>query len=290
LHLNLRAFLLLAALAACADPLGFVWRRVDVKTVPESQFRAERFMPPVESHQTSPVRFFAFDMGIQYSYNYTRAGFGRSLMPCLPAFYGLEDIGGYDPMIPWRYALYLRRLNSAPAPTPSLYPRHFGLIRNPDSPWLPRFGSVTVRGPVDCYWPFVEPKWIPPGETLRVDLAREGRTWQVNAQALDTLRVYLAFGRFEERGDQGRTLELRFLNGRKVVALARVTGRDIASSLERPDLDGVRLWPDVLEPSGLLPGLTLTPFIAERSNTSKLREKRKRERTRAPRLRIPPRR
>ncbi len=262
----LQILLVAVALIACADPLWFVWRQVGIKTVSESRFRDEqRFAPPAgifpaaSLSPASPVRFFACDMGIQYSYNYTRAGFGRSLMPCLPAFYDLEDIGGYDPMIPWRYALYLRRLNSAPAPTPSLYPRHFGLVRNPDSPWLPRFGSVAVRGPVDCYWPFVEPKWLPPGETVRVDLAREGRAWTADAKALEAVRAYLAFGRFEGRGDQGHELELRFLSGRKVVALARVTGRDIESNLENPDADGVRLWPDVLKPKGLLPGLTLTP-------------------------------
>jgi hypothetical protein len=281
ISLLFRLLLVSVALLACADPLGFVWRRVDVKTIPESEFRNERFAPlealapqgeesfsektavPPPTVPPEPrndrVRFFACDMGIQYSYNYTRAGFGRSLMPCLPAFYGLEDIGGYDPMIPWRYALYMRRLNSLPTPTPSLYPRHFGLVRNPDSPWLPRFGSVTVRGPVDCYWPFVEPKWLPPGETVRVDLTREGRSWQADAKALEAVRAYLAFGRFEGRGDQGHELELRFLSGRKVVALARAVGCDIESNLENPDADGIRLWPDVLEPKGLFPGLTLTP-------------------------------
>jgi hypothetical protein len=287
-----RILLVALALFACSTPLAFVRWNVDIKTIPETEFRNEQFAPAeVSTGETTPpdsggvvdragqsdsatggnpasaspespddpVRFFAFDMGIQYSYNYTRAGFGRSLMPCLPAFYGLEDIGGYDPMIPWRYALYMRRLNSVPAPTPSLHPRHFGLVRNPDSPWLKRFGSVVVRGPVDCYWPALGPKWIPPGETMRVDLVREGRSWQADPKALESVRAYLAFGRFEGRGDQGHELELRFLSGQKVVALARAVGRDIESSLENPDTDGVRLWPDVLKPTGLLPGLTLTP-------------------------------
>lgn len=287
-----RLLLVALALFACSTPLAFVRWNVDIKTIPESEFRDERFAPveistgevrmpgskgtadraggsdsPTGGSSSDasrmspddPMRFFALDMGIQYSYNYTRAGFGRSLMPCLPAFYGLEDIGGYDPMIPWRYAIYMRRLNSVPAPTPSLHPRHFGLVRNPDSPWLTRFGRLVVRGPVDCYWPALGPKWIPPGETMRVDLAREGRSWLADSKALEAVRAYLAFGRFEGQGDQGHELELRFLSGQKVVALARAVGRDIESSLENPDADGVRLWPDVLKPTGLLPGLTLTP-------------------------------
>ena len=164
----LRSLLLLFAVAAVCDLLGFSLRRVDWKMK-----AADEIFPPNLSQSTgiSPgERFFAIDRGIQYSYNYTRDRFGESLMPEVGAFYGMEDIQGYDPLIPWRYATYMRRLNAVPFPTPTLYPSHFGLVRSPDSPWLTRFGNLKVRGPIDYEWPFFPPRWVRPGEQLELNL------------------------------------------------------------------------------------------------------------------------
>jgi hypothetical protein len=159
-------------LVAAFEPLLFAFQRIDIKTIrPPMPALEERIRPDL------PVgilgrgdRFFALDYGIQYSYNYTRSGFEASLLPNLGALHGLEDIQGYDPLIPWRYAVYMRRLNRFPAPAVQLYGRHFGLVRNPDSPWLSRFGRVFALGPVHHEWPFFPPTRLLPGEATRVRL------------------------------------------------------------------------------------------------------------------------
>ena len=123
---------------------NFVRERVDTKSVGIEQFTLKDVKR--ETGIGEGERYFAQDIGIQYSYNYTRSNFAWTLLPNLASLYGLEDVQGYNPFIPWRYAVYMRRLNSAPMPSVTLYPSHFGLVRNPDSPWLEYFGEVKARG------------------------------------------------------------------------------------------------------------------------------------------------
>lgn len=158
-----QVFILALALGECAL---FVAARVDIKSVSTGMFQLDR---PYSTTGIGPgERFYAYDSGIQYSYNYTRDEFAQTLMPNLGALYGMEDIQGYDPFIPWRYAMFMRRLNSRPAPTPNLYPSHFGLVRRPESRWLRRFGPIKARGPVQRRRPFMVPRVLPAGEVMEV--------------------------------------------------------------------------------------------------------------------------
>ena len=197
----LRTGLVILACAACVGPVLFALHRIDIKTIPVSEFQiletsgkelryrsghpkaGERF--PLQPGE----RFFAQDIGIQISYNYTRVSFAETLLPNIAAMYGLEDIQGYDPLIPWRYAVYMRRLNAFPSPSVTLYPGHFGLARNPDSPWLSRFGPLKARGPVDCFWPFFPPWVVEPGKRIEIPLRR---LWQLpdGETLLKRTRVY----------------------------------------------------------------------------------------------------
>ena len=197
----LRTGLVILACVACVEPVLFAFLRIDIKTIPVSQFqiletrgeglRYRSGHPKAGQHFALQPgeRFFAQDIGIQISYNYTRPNFGETLLPNIAAMYGLEDIQGYDPLIPWRYAIYMRRLNAFPSPSVTLYPGHFGLVRNPDSPWLSRFGSLKARGPVDCFWPFFPPGVLEPGKRIEIPLRR---LWQLpdGEALLQKTRVY----------------------------------------------------------------------------------------------------
>jgi hypothetical protein len=187
----LRALLVLAACAGLWESHAFVSMCVDTKALPPATLSVSD--PDAEIGIRPGERFFAGDVGIQYSYNYTRPFLGRTLLPNLGALYGLEDIQGYDPFIPWRYALYMRRLNASPFQTITLYPSHFGLVRSVDSPWLSRFGALKARGPIDCEWPFFPPRVLQPGEQIDIPLA------QPCTFAMGKVRAYVAVPRRESR-------------------------------------------------------------------------------------------
>jgi hypothetical protein len=238
-----RALLAAVACGGCVWSVWFGKARIDSKTIRAAKFHlanAER-----ETGISRGERFFAQDIGMQYSGNYTRGGFGRTLMPNLGALYGFEDIQGYDPCIPWRYALYMRRLNSLPAPTVTLFPTHFGLVRSPDSPWLSRFGPMKVRGPVDCQWPFFLPRWAAPGEEFVIPLARPH---EVDAGGLGDVRAYLSQSLDAAGRPMGGELELVFLDGEDAAGSLTLSAPESVG--ESGDENAEFLWPEVLPPRG----------------------------------------
>ncbi|HUT23852.1 MAG TPA: YfhO family protein [Sumerlaeia bacterium] len=237
---------ILLTAVVCGGCMGSVWfgkTRIDSKTIRAAEFHL------ADAEQATGIsrgeRFFAQDMGMQYSGNYTRGDFGRSLMPSLGALYGFEDVQGYDPFIPWRYALYMRRLNSLPARTVTLFPSHFGLVRSPDSPWLSRFGPMKVRGPVDCQWPFFLPRWAAPGEEFVIPLARP---YEVDAGRLGDVRAYLAEGLDAAGKPAGGEMELVFLYGEEAVGSFTLSAPESGEAPEEENAEF--LWPEVLPPRG----------------------------------------
>jgi hypothetical protein len=214
----------------------FAYTRIDVK---HARTRAFLLDDPEAATGVRPgERFFAWDLGLQYTYNYTRKGFAESLLPDLGTSYGMEDIQGYDPFIPWRTALYFRRMNSLPHPEVTLYPSHFALVRSIDSPWLSRFAPFKVCGPIDCAWPFLPPRWIRPGESVDIPLSIP---LPIDRHLLEDVRLYLAYVNVAG-GD--RDVDLEFVANKQVVATLR--GHASASSAESGE--ATMLWPDVLPP------------------------------------------
>ncbi|MFP4581307.1 MAG: YfhO family protein [Candidatus Sumerlaeia bacterium] len=167
--------LAICCLSVLAYGFGVGAGRIDAKMIPVNEvlkLSAGKMIGEAlgNSDASDGSRFFSRDYGIEYSYNYTRPEFFELLMPNVGALYGMEDIQGYDPLIPWRYGAYMRRLNRFPAPSVQLYGSHFGLVRNTDSPWLSRFGKVYAVGPVHYDWPFFPPTRLQPGEQMIVPL------------------------------------------------------------------------------------------------------------------------
>lgn len=224
-----RGLVVALLLAALVETCLFAFIRIDLKTFPGEQLKQE----PLEEVQAGQ-RVFGWDWGIQYSYNYTRPDFFESFLPNIACLLGLEDLQGYDPLIPWRYALYMRRLNSVPRPAVTLYPSHFGLVRNLDSPWLSRFGPVYVRGPVDYRFPFFPPRWLGPGQSLKIPLQK---AWKIpeESQPVQILATYT--------GDCPSSFALR-------LDFYHSAGRESAHyQLLSPDAikgQTPRLWADVL--------------------------------------------
>jgi hypothetical protein len=222
--------------AIAAEPVCFSLLRIDTKSIRTDKFQVRDAAGTLGIRPGE--RFFALDMGIQYSYNYTRKNFGQTLLPDLGSLYGFEDIQGYDPFIPWRYAFYMRRLNSLPAPTVTLYPSHFGLVRSTDSPWLSRFGPLKARGPLDYEWPFFPPRLVRPGERFVINLSRP---WL--AQPGKAVCVYAAY--LLRGADGTENLLFRFFRGEQEVAPSQTAVRD-PRPLSRLE---ALLWDNVWPPS-----------------------------------------
>ncbi|MFW6286675.1 MAG: YfhO family protein [Candidatus Sumerlaeota bacterium] len=246
------AGLLALALAALVDVSEFSKDHIDTKTVRVPQAHEDTADPLQQafsdtefSGENQPLRFLAVDHGIQYTYNYTRSDFFFSYLPGLSLLSGLEDIQGYDPAIPWRYAFFVRLANSLPTPTATLYPSHFGIFRNLDSPWLERFGPLAAVGPAKHHFPLQSATWIPPGQSMRIDLRRQGRPWDPTRENLADVRVYMAYVRDTQSAASSDRLEFRFLTATD----ERLANLE-AEGLENPRdvLDYGWLWPDVLPP------------------------------------------
>lgn len=241
------AALVALALAAVVDVLDFSDEHIDTRTIEARYFENARMPLAVTgAMEDATPRFLAVDHGLQYTYNYTRSDFPDSLLPGLSPLYGLEDIQGYDPAIPWRYDLYVRRANLSPHPAASLYPSHFGIFRNLDSPWLGRFGKLAAVGPAKHLWPLQGPQWIGPKQGLRIDLRKQGRPWTVTQAGLDDVRFYMGYLRNERwTGAPADRLSVRFVS-----AGGDVLGRLEAKGLEEPmdSMGSGWLWSDVLPP------------------------------------------
>ncbi len=235
------------ALAALVDVLDFSRDHIDTRMI-AAEYYEDAHMPDAVKAvmQDEEARFLSVDHGLQYTYNYTRSDFRESLLPGMSPLYGLEDIQGYDPAIPWRYELYVRRANLSPYPAASLYPSHFGIFRNLDSPWLGRFGKLAAVGPAKHLWPLQGPQWIGPQEGLRIDLRRQGRPWSVTQEGLDDVRFYMGYVRNARwNGAPADHLSVRFVSED-----GAVLGQMEAKALENPieEIGSGWLWSDVLPP------------------------------------------
>ncbi|MBN1868891.1 YfhO family protein [Candidatus Sumerlaeota bacterium] len=246
------------------DLMQFAHRRIDIRTTRVESFE---LADATASAGIGPGdRFFAHDIGVQYSYNFTRSDFALTLLPNLGALYGLEDIQGYDPFIPWRYGVFMRLVNRTPRPTVTLHPKYFGLVRNIDSPWLRRFGPLKARGPIDFDWPFLPPHRIGPGEGIRFPLSRPFDATPENVSRLSARLGGVVPADEVSRVELDRMecrVEIAFFQGE-----TRIPGLAIA---ERPDPEETNyLWPDVLPPDH--PAATVVParvtFVQESRETS----------------------
>lgn len=199
-------------ITSCSNAITFVSLHVDTKTI--STISLERF------HQGSigsimalhpGERFFAQDIGIQYSYNYTRPNFGETLLPGLSPLEGLEDIQGYDPLIPQRYAAFMRQVNKGMV---TLYPTHFGLVRNPESPLLSRFGPLKAVGPVDCDWPMLPPSVLAAGETITLPLQKP---WVLPSAEM-LVNFLQAYGTWNAEAPAKWQLQVESMQNNKVIS------------------------------------------------------------------------
>ncbi|CAN5247744.1 hypothetical protein BH09SUM1_BH09SUM1_10600 [soil metagenome] len=95
-------------------------------------------------------RFLAIDPTFAYSYNSRRADYGKSLMPNLAAWHGLNDADGYDPLVPKRYAM---AADLACKDSGHLYPSHGVFFTDPMSPVLRLFAVGHLLGRFDVYQP-----------------------------------------------------------------------------------------------------------------------------------------
>ncbi len=144
LHQRRRIWWNLLIIFSTIEILNYGLCRIDTKTIPESKIRP-RFISLLQSspEDNYAPRIFAYDPSGHYSYYYTRAGFADTYLPNLAAVQGVSDFQGYEPLKPKRYALFLSILNEPHKP---LYPAHFGIVRNLDSPLLERAGVTYAIG------------------------------------------------------------------------------------------------------------------------------------------------
>lgn len=250
------------AVAVLIFPCMFSLSAIDIKTIPVSELQLLRpdwhgTLRPTRGNARKPYpirqgeRFFMQDIGIQYTYNYTRPNFGVSMLPGVSPLYGLEDIQGYDPLIPKRYAAFMRMVNRGAT---TLYPRHFGLVRNPGSPLLGRFGPLKAVGPVDCIWPMFPPFGIQPGRQAVVPLQE---AWQTPSTS--TLQSGLqAFAAWDPRAGVSPSLSVSLLRDNQPVS-----GSEFLLSPDKTG-DRVELFPDILPGPDAAPGVHR--FVVKTSN------------------------
>ncbi len=149
----------------------FSFARIDLKFISASKlFQSTSLSEPMFDSETQS-RFLSYDDGIHYSYDYTRAAFGERLLPNLGSYFGMEDLQGYDPSIPRRYATYLKLVNRGFV---RLYTKHFGIVRNLGSPLLDRANVGYVVGDAESYVPFMQSTNVYQREPLNVRLEMPG--------------------------------------------------------------------------------------------------------------------
>lgn len=135
-------------------------------------------------------RFFAFDTfardtGGRGIYSYDYPSMTNRLFPNAAAFYGLEDVQGYDAFKLKPYAAMMRAVNRGSI---ILYESHFGLITNPASPMVARFATRYATGPADSHFAL-------PGEASRKS---DTSTAPFKAEAIEAGgEIWLKYKRFD---------------------------------------------------------------------------------------------
>lgn len=139
-----KCLLCLLAAFMFLEIMNYSFCRVDTKFIREERIRPERVRLLESDAKTDRApRIVAYDESLNYSYNYMRTDFADSWLPNLAAAHGVSDFQGYDPLLSERYLAFLSILNGEKR---LLYPSHFGIVRDFNSPLIRRAGITHSFG------------------------------------------------------------------------------------------------------------------------------------------------